>query len=183
MERVSTTAADGVPRGLAGRSQTIDVYGSPAITSGGFRLAYGGSADSINVITSSCIPANTTSLTAEAISEALHSANEFLNVTVAEDDPPFDNARRFVVYFEAPELGVAVLSVVDEEEEDCEWLQCSDGDEDEDGQCDDAGVVINRDLSVFVEDGAVEVSLWSLEFRVSCRSLCGVNIHICFVFL
>lgn len=158
MERVSATTADGVPRGVASRSQTIDVYGSPAITSGGFRLAYGDSANSINVITSSCIPANTTSLTAEAISDALLSANAFLNVTVSEDDPPFDHARRFVVYFDAPELGVVVLSVVDEEEGDCEWLQCSDGDEDEDGNCDDAGVVINRDSSLFVEDGAVEAS-------------------------
>lgn len=161
---MSTTAADGSPRGVAGRTQTLDVYGSSTITAGGFRLSYGGSD---NIVTP-CIPANATALTADAVASALSSANSFLNVTVDEDDPPFDGARRFVVYFHAPEVGVGVLGVIDAEDDDdgdCEWLQCwssSDGDgEDDDGEeegaCDESGVLVNREMSVFVEEGAVEV--------------------------
>ena len=75
------------------------------------------------------------------------------------------------MYFHAPEVGVGLLGVVDAEYDDggdCEWIQCwssSDGDgedddeeeEGEDGACDESGVVINREMSVFVEEGAVEV--------------------------
>lgn len=158
--RVSTNAADGKPRGVAGRSQTVDVYGSPTILAGGFRLTYGGDATTGDAasITSTCIPANSTNLTAEAVSYALSAANAFLSVTVKEDAPPFDGARRFVVYFEEPEIGVGVLGVADADES-CEWLQCSSGtdDDDNDGACEASGVLVNRDMSVFVEEGAVEV--------------------------
>lgn len=95
------------------------------------------------------------------MSSALSLANSFFNVTVEEDDPPFDGARRFVVYFNEPEIGVGVLGVAESNDDgDCEWLQClSDGDDDDEegGDCDDSGVLVNRDKSVFVEEGAVEV--------------------------
>lgn len=165
--RVSTTAADGVPRGVAGRSQTIDVYGSPgAIASGGFRLSYGyddgiggsgqssGSSSGSGIFTS-CIPAEPALLTAGVVAAALSSANGFLSVVVTEDEPPFDNARRFVVTFNAPELGVGALGVV-YPADDCEWLQCDDG---EIGDCGESGVVVNRDASVAVQQGAIEVCL------------------------
>lgn len=159
IERVSTTAADGVPRGMVDRTQTIDVYGSPTITSGGFRLTYGG--EDSDIITP-CIPGDSMNLTAEAISRALTSVNEFFDVTVEEDDQPFDGGRRFAVYFHEPEVGLGVLSVAPEDE-DCTWIKCSseadDGDKDArgDGGCEDSGVVINRDKSVFVQEGVIEV--------------------------
>lgn len=177
IERVSTTAADGVPRGVAGRSQTVDVYGSPGpLASGGFRLSYGnddgisrGSSStstgsgSTSMSTSStiitlCISANSTLLTADAVAAALYSSNGFLNVTVTEDDPPFDDARRFAVNFDTPEVGVGTLGVVDADA-DCGWLQCEDTKGDGVGDCDESGVIINRDASVAVQEGAVEV--WS----------------------
>lgn len=162
---MSTTAADGVPRGVAGRSQTIDVYGSPGpIASGGFRLSYGHddriSGSSSSGIFTSCIQAEPTSLNTDAVATALSSANGFLTVAVTEDTvavtedgSPFDNPRRFVVVFNAPELGVGALGVVDPDD-DCGWLQCNDGGI---GDCDEAGVVVNRDASVAVQEGAVEV--------------------------
>ena len=172
---MSTTAADGSPRGVAGRTQAVDVYSSSTITTGGFRLSYGGND---NIITP-CIPANATALTADVVANALSSANSFLNVTVDEDDPPFDGARRFVVYFNEPEIGVGVLGVVDadDEDEECEWLQCwsSGGDDDEeDGACEESGVLVNREMSVFVEEGAVEVRTWGwlqacAQFMVSSK--------------
>lgn len=180
VERISTTSVDSTPRGVSRRSQTIDVYGSPTIISGGFRLTYG-DGDSMST---PCIPANSTALTAAAVASALSSVNAFLNVTVFEDDPPFDGARRFVVFFNKPEIGVGVLGVAEAgEDDDCEWLQC-DGDGDgEDGACDESGVIVNRDVSVFVAEGAVEVcacaslheeayDLW-LEF---CSELGGYNV-------
>lgn len=162
--RVSTTAADGVPRGVAGRSQTIDVYGSPGpIASGGFRLSYGhddgiggsGSSNSISSIFTSCIAAESMVLTADTVAAALSSANDYLSVVVTEDEPPFDDARRFVVDFNTPELGVGTLGVVDPDD-DCGWLQCNDGGI---GDCDESEVVVNRDASVAVQEGGVEVSL------------------------
>lgn len=147
-----TTAADGIPRGLAGRSQTIDIYnGSTAITSGGFRLTYGEDAE----IVTPCIPGSTTQLTADVVSSAFTSANSFLNVTVEEDDSPYNGARRFVVYFNEPELGVGSLALADIDEDECEWFQCSDE------ECAEAGIVINRDASVSVQEGAVEASVCS----------------------
>lgn len=162
VERVSTTAADGVPRGIATRLQTIDVYGSPNITSGGFRLTYGNRGGGVTP----CIPANSTALTANIVSDALSFSNSFLSVTVEEDDPPFDGARRFVVQFNEPEFGLGILGVAEYDEDvDCEQIQCwlgGDDDADEyDGEtCDDSGVLINRDVSTFVEEGAVEVFFW-----------------------
>lgn len=194
ISRVSTTAADGVPRGVAGRSQTIDVYGSPRpLASGGFRLSYGhddgvssrssgssssGITSSIGSSTSSgisrsgdgifteCIPANSTLLSADVVAEALFSANDFLNVTVTENEPPFGDARRFVVHFDSPVLGVGVLGVVDADD-DCGWIRCDDG-EDEDGDgdgirnCEESGVLVNRDASVAVQEGAIEVWMMSM---------------------
>ena len=164
--RVSTTAADGVPRGVAGRSQTIDVYGSPGpIAGGGFRLSYGhddgiggssSSSSSSSSIVTSCIQAEETVLTAGVLAAALTSANGFVTVVVTEDESPFDDARRFVVDFSAPELGVGTLGVVDPDD-DCEWLKCNDGGGI--GECDDSGIVVNRDSSVAVQEGAVEVCL------------------------
>lgn len=178
--RVSTTAADGVPRGVAGRSQTIDVYSSPGpIASGGFRLSYGhddgigGSSSSSSTSTStstiftSCIQAESTLLTADAVAAALSAANGFITAVVTEDDPPYDDARRFVVDFDAPELGVGVLGVVDPDD-DCEWLQCNDG---EIGECDESGVVVNRDASVEVQEGAVEVGLEICRMRHTGESI------------
>lgn len=150
IERVSTTAADGVPRGMVDRTQTIDVYGSPTITPGGFRLTYGG--DDSGIVTP-CIPGDSRNLTAEAISRALTSANEVFRVIVEEDDPPFDGARRFAVYFHEPKIGLRVLGVAPEDE-GCTWVQCSS--EGNDG-CEGPGVLINRDKSVFVHEGAIEV--------------------------
>lgn len=107
-------------------------------------------------------------MTADVVASALSSANAFLNVTVEEDDPPFDGARRFVVDFHAPKVGVGVLGVVSvddyDDDGDCEWFQClsdedDDEDDDEDGDCEDSGVLVNRDVSVFVEEGAVEVRI------------------------
>lgn len=141
-------AADGIPRGIAGRSQTVDVYASTAITSGGFRLTYGDEG-----VVSPCIAAKESELSASSISSALVSANALLNVTVEEDDPPYDGVRRFVVYFNEPELGVARLAVA-EPEDACEWLMCSDG---EDGECEDSGVEIDRDASILLQEGAIEV--------------------------
>lgn len=166
---MSTTAADGVPRGVAGRSQTIDVYGSPGpVASGGFRLSYGnddeiGGSGSSGSIYTECIPANSTLLTADVVAGALSSANGFLNATVAEDDSPFDDARRFVVNFDAPELGVGTLGVADADDE-CGWLRCEDsenddGDGDGVGECDESGVIVNRDASVAVQEGTVEVCM------------------------
>lgn len=151
IERVSTTAADGVPRGMADRTQTIDVYGSPMITSGGFRLTYGG--EDSGIVTP-CIPGDSTNLNIEAISRALTSANEVFRVTVEEDDPPFDGARRFAVYFHEPKIGLGVLSVAPEDE-GCKWIQCSS--EANDGCEGSSGVLINRDKSVFMHEGAIEV--------------------------
>ena len=161
VERVSTTAADGVPRGMVVRSQTIDVYGFPAISSGGFRLTYG---DNDPSIVTPCIPADLTNLTAEAVSVALSSANAFLNVTVEEDHPPFDGVKRFVVHFHEPQIGLEVLGIAAEDDA-CKWIECSpsegDGggeiDEGDSGSCDDSGVLINRDKSVFLGEGALEV--------------------------
>lgn len=148
---------DGIPRGVAGRSQTVDVYGGSTATifSGGFRLTYGGNAE----IVTPCITANTSELTADAISSALASANAFLNVTVTEDEPPYDGARRFVVFFNEPELGVVSLGVADADGEECEWLRCSGGDGEDDEECEDSGVVIDRDASVSVQEGTVEASV------------------------
>lgn len=153
---MSTTAADGIPRGVAGTSQTIDVYGSPGpIASGGFRLWYGnadgiaGSASS-STISTSCIPASAADLTDVAVADALSAMNDFIAVTVTETDQPFDDARRFVVDFSAPELGVGTLGVV-AADGDCEWLQCNDGD------CEESGVILNREASVAVQEGAIEV--------------------------
>ncbi|CAM9804617.1 unnamed protein product, partial [Scytosiphon promiscuus] len=122
ISRVSTTAADGVPRGIAGRLLSADV-----------------------------------------VAEALSSANGFLNVTVTEDEPPFGDARRFVVHFDAPRFGVGALGVVDADD-DCGWLRCEDGaDEETDGdgigECDESGVLVNRDASVAVQEGAIEIVL------------------------
>lgn len=156
IERVSTTAADGTPRGVAGTSQTIDVYGSPGpIASGGFRLWYGnddgiGGSASGSSMSTSCISASSADLTAVAVADALSAMNDFFVVTVTETDPPFDDARRFVIDFSAPELGVGTLGVV-AAAADCEWLQCNDGD------CDESGVIVNREASVAVQEGAVEV--------------------------
>lgn len=152
VEKISTTAADGIPRGLARRSQTIDIYnGSTAIESGGFRLKYGEDAK----IVTSCIPGNTTQLTADIVSSAFTSANSFLNVTVEEDDAPYDGARRFVVYFNEPELAVGSLALANIDGDECEWFQCSDE------ECSEAGVVINRDVSASVQEGVVEVGVCS----------------------
>lgn len=146
---------------MAGRLQTIDVYGGStdtAISSGGFRIAYGTDAE----VVTTCIPGNDTQLTAGVVSSAFESANSQLNVTVEEDDSPYDGARRFVVYFENPDLGVGTLELAEEEEEeeDCPWFRCSEGGNDqEDEACDEEyGVVINRDTSVSVQEGAIEVS-------------------------
>lgn len=146
--RVSTAAADGVPRGISGQSQTVDVYSSSAITSGGFRLTYGGGS-----IISPCIAANHTELTAGSVSSAIVSANSFLNVTTVEGEPPFDGARRFTVSFHEPRIGVASLAVAGSDGE-CKWLGCSDGD---DGECEEAGVMVDRDVSVVPQEGALEV--------------------------
>lgn len=157
-----------MPRGVAGRSQTVDVYGSPGpIVSGGFRLSYGngdkisGGGGGSGTIYTECIPANSTLLTVDVLAGALVLANGFINVTVTEDDTPFDDARRFVVNFGAPELGVGTLGVADADD-DCGWLQCedsenNDGDGDGVGECDDSGVIVNRDASVAVQEGTVEV--------------------------
>lgn len=153
---MSTTAANGIPHGVAGTSQTIDVYGSPGpIAGGGFRLWYGnddgiGGSASGSSMSTSCIPASSADLTAVAVDNALSTMNEFLDVTVTETDPPFDDARRFVVDFSAPALGVGTLGVV-AADDDCEWLQCNDGD------CDESGVIVNREASVAVQEGAIEV--------------------------
>lgn len=179
---MSTTAADGEPRGVAGRSQTVDVYGSPRpVASGGFRLSYGNddgisrgssssstgsgstSTSTSSTITTSCISANSTLLTADTVAAALSSTNGFLNVTVTEDDPPFDDARRFAVKFGTPEVGVGTVGVVDADE-DCGWLQCEDTEGDGVGDCDETGVIINRDASVAVQEGAVEVWLDTVWF-------------------
>lgn len=180
---VSTTAADGVPRGVAGLSQTIDVYGSPGpIASGGFRLSYGhddgigGSGSSSSTTTTSsiftpCIPADSTVLTADVVALALTSANGFVTVAVTEDDSPFDDARRFVVDFDAPALGVGTLGVV-APDDDCEWLQCNDGGI---GDCDESSVVVNRDASVAVQEGAVEVWLVYALFVVGSRQVVERN--------
>lgn len=158
-----------MPRGVAGRSQTIDVYGSPGpVVSGGFRLSYGND-DGISggggsgTIYTECIPANSTLLTVDVVAGALSSANMFLNVTITEDDSPFDDARRFVVNFGAPELGVGTLELADADD-DCGWLQCEDsenddGDGDGVGECDESGVIVNRDASVAVQEGTVEVCM------------------------
>lgn len=149
---------------MAARSQTIDVYASSQIVSGGFRLAYG---DGTSIATA-CIPANSTALTADVLGDALSSANEFLNVTVREDDPPFDGARRFVVYYDAPKIGVGALSIDDNG--NCEPLLCEmkaddDFDEGETG-CDFSGVTIDKDASVPLQEGAIEVQLSSLLVRL-----------------
>lgn len=173
IERVSTTATDGIPRGVAGRSQTIDVYGSPGpITSGGFRLWYGnddglGGSGSGSRMSTSCIPANSVDLTADVVADALSTTNDFLDLAVTETDPPFDDARRFVVDFTAPALGVGTLGVVAADDE-CEWLQCNNGD------CDESDVAINREASVAVQEGAIEVRVryWShlmVWISVECR--------------
>lgn len=149
---MSATVADGMPRGVAGRSQTVDVYsGSKAISSGGFRLTYGKD----STIITSCIPAVATQLTADVISSSFTSANGLLNVTVEEGDPPYDGSRRFVVYFNEPDVGVGTLGLAEAGGDECKWLECSDG---ENGECVESGIVINREASVSVQEGVIEAS-------------------------
>ncbi|CAM9188184.1 unnamed protein product, partial [Discosporangium mesarthrocarpum] len=153
VDRVSTLAGDGAARGIAGIEQTLDVHGSPALTSGGFRLTYGTTAGSgVGGFSTSCIAANGTGLNASAVEFALESANTFLNVSVQEDDAPFgQRARRFVVSFLQPTLGVKELGV---DFEGCDELEC--GGSGQEG-CVDSGVVINRDMSRGIHEGIIEV--------------------------
>lgn len=142
-----------MPRGVASRWTTIDVHGTPNISSGEFRLGFWG--DGVQM---PCIPANSSALSADAIADALTDENNALSVTVSEMDPPFDGARRFLVYFNEPQLGVPELGIAGDMNDECESIKCGEDSTDVSGGCDAFGVLIDRDMSQAVQDGAVEVS-------------------------
>ncbi|CAM9573136.1 unnamed protein product, partial [Choristocarpus tenellus] len=135
--KVSTLYGNGKARGVSSLLQTLDIYGSPALTSGGFQLVYGSSG-----FTTSCIPVNVTVLNSSVLEAALESANAFLNVTVNEEEAPFsDGARRFSLSFMRPTLAVEELMV---ELDGCEEMHCDRANSTE---CDKSGVIVNRDSS------------------------------------